>query len=53
MLEHDSTQSVKIVVSILNFGGVSARKRLKQAKFPFLKYCRFVVSDNLGMTGTS
>ena len=29
MLEHDSTQSVKIVVSILNFGGVSASKKTK------------------------
>ena len=41
------------MVQILNSGGAFAWTKLRQYKLPFLRYCRFVISDTLGMAATS
>lgn len=54
MPEHAITQLVKNVVSILNYGGVSAsKKKLWQFKLSLLRYWRFAILDTLGIDGTS
>ena len=54
MSEYVWAQTVKIVVPILVvYLQAKKKKKLKQSKLPFLRYCRFVVSDTLGIDSTS